>query len=261
MLRCPVIFFTPYNQNMPSFEVCFSPALYPFLEKGDDTITVVIDVLRATTSFCTAFDFGVNAIIPLDSLENAQYHKELGHLVAAERDGIKPEFADFSNSAFDFMRDDIAGKEIYYTTTNGTRAIDLASRSGRVAIASFLNIPAITQWLISQNAHVILLCAGWKNNYCIEDTLCAGAIAKELANDSRFQLTGDSTQTSITLWDACNGNPESMIRESTHFNRLKKLGFDNVLNYSLEIGRSSSVPVMLGKSIVNLSDTTHNKTV
>lgn len=246
---------------MPTVEVCFSPALYPYLEKKDDTITVVIDVLRATTSFCTAFDYGVKEIIPVDSVELAMLLKEKGHLVAVERDGIKPEFADFSNSAFDFMNNDIAGKAIYYTTTNGTKAIELAVCSGRVAIASFLNIPAITQWLMAHNSNIILLCAGWKNNYCIEDTLCAGAIAKELTHDSRFQLTGDSTQTSITLWDACNGNPESMIRESTHFNRLKKLGYDNVLNYSLEIGRSTSVPVMLGKSIVNLSDTTHNKTV
>jgi len=246
---------------MPTIEVCFSPALYSFLDKKDDTITVVIDVLRATTSFCTAFDYGVKEIIPIDSLESARVIKENGHLVAAERDGIKPAFADFSNSAFDFMNDDIAGKVIYYTTTNGTKAIELANRNGKVAIASFLNIPVITEWLISQNAHVILLCAGWKNNYCIEDTLCAGAIAKALIQDTRFQLTGDSAQTSITLWDSCDGNPESMIRQSTHFNRLKKLGYDNVLNYSLEIGRSKSVPVMLGKSIINISIANHNKSV
>lgn len=246
---------------MPTIEVCFSPALYPYLDKSDNTITVVIDVLRATTSFCTAFDYGVKEIIPIDSVETARLFKESGHLVAAERDGIKPEFADFSNSAFDFMNDAIAGKVIYYTTTNGTKAIELAARYGKVAIASFLNIPAITDWLISQNAHVILLCAGWKNSYCIEDTLCAGAIAKELAQDSRLLLTGDSAQSSLILWNACNGNPESMIRQSSHFNRLKKLGYDNVLNYSLEIGRSEAVPVMLGKSIINLSNANQNKSV
>ncbi len=246
---------------MPKVEVCFSPALYPYLEKGDDTITVVIDVLRATTSICTAFDYGVKEIIPVNSIEAAMIHKENGHLVAAERDGIKPAFADFSNSAFDFMNDAIAGKSIYYTTTNGTMAIELATGAGKVAIASFLNIPAITQWLISQNANIILLCAGWKNNYCIEDTLCAGAIAKSLIHDKRFDLAGDSALSSVTLWNNCKKEPETMIRKSSHFKRLKRLGYDNVLSYTLQIGTSNSVPVMQGISIVNLSNANHNKTV
>lgn len=246
---------------MPTVVVCFSPALYPYLDKGDDLITVVIDVLRATTSFCTAFDYGVREIIPVNSLETAMVHKENGHLVAAERDGVKPAFADYSNSAFDFMNNAIVGKSIYYTTTNGTRAIELATVAGKVAIASFLNIPAITRWLIAQNSNVILLCAGWKNNFCIEDTLCAGAIAKSLIQDNRFELADDSALTSVTLWNTCNEHLETMIRRSSHFNRLKKLGYDDVLSYSLQIGKSNAVPVMQGNSIVNLSNAKNNKTV
>lgn len=244
---------------MASVEVCLSPALYPFIQRSGEAITVVIDILRATTSFCTAFDYGAKKIVPLDSLQAAFDYKMQGKLVAAERDGLKPEFADFSNSAFDYMTDIVAGKTIYYTTTNGTHAIQVASGHGKIAIASFLNVPAITQWLKEQNEDIILLCSGWKNNYCVEDTLCAGLIAKSLMQDEVFTPSGDSTITAIILWDSCNGDPEPLIRQSSHYQRLKKLGYDNVLKYSLEIGRSLSVPVLHGDGIINLGIPNHNK--
>lgn len=246
---------------MPTVEVCFSPALYPFIAKINPTVTVVIDILRATTSLCTAFDYGVKEIIPLESIESAISFKEKNELVAAERDGLKPDFADFSNSAFDFMVPSINGKSIYYTTTNGTKAITLASSSGQVAIASFLNVPAICDWLIECNQDVILLCAGWKNNYSLEDTLCAGAIAQTLLQKKQFQSSGDSTLTSILLWESCNRDPEPLIRESSHFKRLEKLGFDNVLKYSLQIGKSTSVPILKGDRLINIKNSLNNKSV
>lgn len=238
---------------MPTIQVCFSPALYKYLDVQKGAITVVIDILRATTSFCTAFDNGAKEIIPLDSLEEAKKYKEQGNLVAAERDGLKPDFADFSNSAFDFMTSSIKGKTIYYTTTNGTAAITMASVNGKVAIASFLNIPSIARWLSGQNSNIILLCAGWKNNFSLEDTLCAGAIAKMLIDDYKLTPEDDSSLASIILWNSCSNNPTHLITESSHYKRLEKLGYHDVLAYSLEIGKSTSIPVLVGNSIINLA--------
>ncbi|HLO91146.1 MAG TPA: 2-phosphosulfolactate phosphatase [Lentimicrobium sp.] len=250
---------------MALVEVCFSPALFPFIPQTGNTLTVVIDILRATTSFCTAFDYGVEKIIPLNSLQQAFECKKQGHLVAAERDGLKPEFADFSNSAFDYMTDAIRGKTIYYTTTNGTEAIMLAKEKGKVAVASFLNYQAMVRWLKTRNEDIILLCAGWKNNFCIEDTLCAGAIAELLMKqentadnqtaepDKAFIASGDATDAAVLLWQSCNGNPEPLIKKSSHYKRLLKLGYQNVLNYSLESGRSSAIPVFYNDGLIDLS--------
>lgn len=238
---------------MPVVEVCFSPALYQFLPLTGDRITIVIDILRATTSFCTAFDYGVEKIIPLDSLDDAIKQKKQGNLVAAERDGLKPDFADFSNSAFDFMTDRVKGKMIYYTTTNGTEAIRIAKEKGKVAIASFLNYPALVQWLTKRDEDIVLLCAGWKNNYCIEDTLCAGAIAKSLLKDKQFVPSGDSTDSAMLLWDSCSGNPEELIKKSAHYKRLQKLGYADVLTYSLESGRSSCIPALYNDALIDLN--------
>lgn len=245
--------------QMPTVEVCFSPALFPFIPASEKVITVVIDILRATTSFCTAFDYGVKKIIPLDSLEKALEYKNQGQLVAAERDGLKPDFADFSNSAFDYMNNTVFGKTIYYTTTNGTEAINLAQSRGEVAIASFLNSPVMVKWLTGQQKDIILLCSGWKNNYCIEDTLCAGLIAKGLLENDAFRPSGDSTLSAILLWESCNNNPEPLIKKSSHYRRLEKLGYENVLEYSLQTGRSSAIPVLEGDALINLALQTNNK--
>ena len=77
-------------------------------------------------------------------------------------------------------REKVEGKTIVYSTTNGTGIINLASSAYMTVIGSFLNIGALTQWLIKQERDVLLFCAGWKNRFNIEDTVCAGAIAEKL---------------------------------------------------------------------------------
>ncbi|HEX2395910.1 MAG TPA: 2-phosphosulfolactate phosphatase, partial [Bacteroidales bacterium] len=67
-------------------EVCFSPAIYPEFKK-DNSIVVIVDILRATSAIVTAFMNGVNRIIPVATLEEAKEYKKKGFFVAAERDG------------------------------------------------------------------------------------------------------------------------------------------------------------------------------
>ncbi len=59
---------------------------------------VVVDIFRAGTTICTAFQQGVEKIIPVGLVDEAKNYKEKGFLVAGERDGIKLEIADFGNS-------------------------------------------------------------------------------------------------------------------------------------------------------------------
>ena len=44
-------------------EVCFTPGEYAYF-KNEFEIVVVIDVLRATSAICAAFDNGIASIIP-----------------------------------------------------------------------------------------------------------------------------------------------------------------------------------------------------
>ena len=182
-----------------NLEVCYSPAVFKRFE-NPDAIVVIIDVLRASSAICTAIANGAKAIIPVAEIDEARDYKQKGYMVAAERDGYVLDFADFGNSPFNFTRDKVNGKTIVYSTTNGTRIIKLASSAHKTVIGSFLNISALTNWLAEQDRDVILFCAGWKDKFNLEDTICAGAVAERLLSEKSFSTICDSVHAAVDLW-------------------------------------------------------------
>jgi 2-phosphosulfolactate phosphatase len=234
-----------------TIEISLSPALFPFRTTTGKHTTVVIDVLRFTTSVCAAFDNGVKAVIPVASLEAAKAYKQNGYLIAAERDGQKLDFANLGNSAFDYMNPSVNGKTIAYSTTNGTQAVLMAADDSLVAIGAFTNLKILTKWLIQQETDILILCSGWKNLPSIEDTLCAGALATLLSESGNFTISCDATLSAMDLWNLAENNLAAFIEKSSHRKRLRDLGVDDVIPYSLQISISDSVPVYEHGKITN----------
>ncbi|MBP5590149.1 MAG: 2-phosphosulfolactate phosphatase, partial [Bacteroidales bacterium] len=114
-------------------ETCFSPALYE-AERFTESIVVVLDILRASSSICMAFENGAKSIIPVATVEEAKEYKRKGYLVAAERDGFVLDFADFGNSPFNFTKERVAGKTIVYSTTNGTGIVKKAKDAYAIVV-------------------------------------------------------------------------------------------------------------------------------
>ncbi|HEY9258786.1 2-phosphosulfolactate phosphatase, partial [Chitinophaga sp.] len=56
------------ESNKPSLEVCLSPALLHLFDVKN-SIVVIIDVLRATSTICTALYNGATRVIPVASVE------------------------------------------------------------------------------------------------------------------------------------------------------------------------------------------------
>jgi 2-phosphosulfolactate phosphatase len=154
-------------------EVCFTPGQYPLYAK-DMGVVVVIDVLRATSAMVTAFEHGVASIIPVATIEEAtQYIGLPGYIAAAERNGeVVPGFQ-FGNSPLAF-RDPavVSGKTIVMTTTNGTRTINMARNAGTLVIGAFLNMTALSEWLLKQDDNILLLCSGWRDKFNLEENTC-----------------------------------------------------------------------------------------
>jgi 2-phosphosulfolactate phosphatase len=224
-----------------NLEICLSPAIFNKYE-NKDAIVVVIDVLRASSAICTAFSNGALKIIPVAEIHEAEEFKKKGYLVAAERDGYVLDFADFGNSPFNFTREKVEGKTIVYSTTNGTRIIDMASSSYMTIIGTFINISAITEWLSMQDRNVILFCAGWKDKFNLEDTICAGAIAKRLLESSLFTTICDSVYAAIDLWQMASLNPLSYIEKAAQRSRLRDKGLDNCIEYCMTFDLTGSIP-------------------
>ncbi len=224
-------------------EVCLTPAVYDTF-RNDDAIVVVVDILRATSAICTAFMHGARRIIPVATLEEAQDYKNKGYLVAAERDGIVRDFADFGNSPYNFTPDRIKDKEIVYSTTNGTNTIMMAGHSYRVLIGAYLNHQAITDYIVREKHDLLILCAGWKQKFNLEDTLFAGALAEAVLKSNHFYTMCDSTFASIDLWNMANSNMMEYLEKVAQRHRLKKNGLDDVLEYCHSFNLTDKIPVL-----------------
>ena len=236
-------------QETRSVEVCFSPGLFQDVLTTGDFIVVLVDILRATTTICTAVGNGVEAIIPVATHEEARQLKSEGFLVASEKDGVQLDFADFGNSAFSFTRDAIGGKTLVYCTTNGTRALHLAKNASSIVIGAFINISALTEWLAGQQKNVVVLCSGWKNKFCLEDALFAGALTERLQDTGLFRSDCDSANASMDLWNLAEVDVLGYIEKAAQRHRLQKLGLDDVIPYSFECDQVKAVPVFDGKLI------------
>lgn len=224
-------------------ETCFSPALYE-AERYNDSIVVIIDVLRATSAICTAFANGASAIIPVATIDEARSYKEKGYLVAAERDGYVLDFADFGNSPFNFTREKIDGRTIVYSTTNGTGIINLAASAGIVVIGSFLNISALINWVTAQEKNVVLFCAGWKNRFNLEDTICAGAIAERLFLTNEYSTICDSTLAAVDLWSMAKNDLPGYVEKIAQRSRLREKSLDDCIGFCLTPDYTDKVPVV-----------------
>jgi 2-phosphosulfolactate phosphatase len=235
-----------------TIEACFSPALYEFKLTREHFIVVIVDILRATTSICAAFDHGVERIIPVAGVDMAREYKAKGHIVACERDGKVLDFADVGNSPSDFLDDSFRDQTIVYSTTNGTKAIKLASDADGIVIGSFTNLSAVADWLIRQDRNILILCAGWKHLFNLEDSLFAGALSENLLHRDMFTTECDSVKASIDLWRLAKNDLSAYLSKSSHRNRLKHLVSDEDFEYTVTLDSNIVVPVFKEGSLVNM---------
>jgi 2-phosphosulfolactate phosphatase len=235
-----------------SIDVCFSPALF-HLYDSSESIVVVIDVLRATSSMCVAFQHGVKSIVPVATIEESIAYRKKGFLVGAERKGEMVEGFDLGNSPFSYMDPIVRDRDIALTTTNGTQAIQVAKGAYQIAIGSFLNLDALCNWLLTQERNVILLCSGWKNSFNFEDTLFAGAVVQKLLPHYDLNHHRDSALAAMNLYELAKDDLYGFLEKSSHRKRLEKLHIEDDITFCLTPNQTDIVPVMVGDAIYNLN--------
>jgi 2-phosphosulfolactate phosphatase len=236
------------NETRKKIEVCFSPYLFP-LFKDEFDIIVVIDVLRATSAICAAFDNGVTGLIPVSTIEEAREYQAKGYLVGAERQGQIVEGFDFGNSPFSYMLPELKGQTVVLSTTNGTKSINIAKESGQVVIGSFLNLDVLCEWLEKQDKHILCLCSGWQNKFNLEDTICAGAITDYLVNTGQFRSEEDSSIAAKYLFLSAKDNILGYLKSSSHRRRLKNLNLNEDIKYCLTPNQTPVIPILVGDTI------------
>ncbi len=238
-----------------NLDICLSPKLLSNHDFNQTSI-VIIDIIRASSSICTALSYGVEHIVTRESVEEVLNLKNEGYVIAGERDGDKLEGFDYGNSPIAFMDRKLEGKKLAMTTTNGTHTIDEALLASALAtgveilIGAFVNYSKLRDYLYNGTKNVLLLCCGWKGGLSIEDTVFAGKMAFELMKSGKFKLGSDSARHGIILYEDArtsyyNFIMDNSIRFSQNFGHLS-----HDIRYSLKEDVAPVLPVFLDGKLV-----------
>jgi 2-phosphosulfolactate phosphatase len=186
----------------------------------------------------------VKEIIPVQSLEDAKnYQGKENYIVAAERNAMLIEGFDFGNSPFHYMNDKVKDKTLVLTTTNGTKALEIAKNQICIT-ASFVNFDSVVKYLFLQEKDVILLCSGWKGLFNLEDSIFAGKLAESLIQKG-FQNSNDSTLAAIYLFRNADTDLFSFLNDSSHRERLKSLHMEEDTKFCLSpTFQSDIIPIL-----------------
>jgi len=99
-------------------DICLTPKLISNYDLNETTI-VIIDIIRASSSICTALHYGVEHIVTMASIEEVLNLKSEGYIIAGERNGDKLDGFDYGNSPIAFMDRKLEGKKLALTTPRG----------------------------------------------------------------------------------------------------------------------------------------------
>jgi 2-phosphosulfolactate phosphatase len=219
--------------------------------------TVVIDVLRATSTIITALSNGAKEIIPVASVEFAV--KVSGGmfggltLLGGERNTKKIEGFALGNSPLEYSPEIVTGKSIILFTTNGTKAIVKAKFSKNVLICSFLNISAVAAKLQEISDDVEILCSGRNTFFSLEDAVCAGKLVTELTKESESHILSDTARASIALNKSFGKSIPKMMAETEHGKLLIENGFEEDIKFCGKINTVENIPHFSGNVIKLLS--------
>jgi len=217
------------------------------LEKKELTCksVVVIDALRATTTMTVGFENGAAAFIPVETVEEARdlVAKNPDFLLAGERRALPLEGFHLGNSPRDYRPQKVKGKTIVMTTTNGTRALVVARVGAEVFIESFLNLSALVDRLVVSVRDVVIAWSGEKYLFCLEDTVCGGAIVKQLEKTGLRLVKPDAASAAKILYEQCEGNVYGMLCTCEWGAYLEGIGLGKDVRVCAQVDSSKLVPV------------------
>ncbi|MEQ6121706.1 2-phosphosulfolactate phosphatase [Reichenbachiella sp. MALMAid0571] len=232
-----------------TIDVCFSPDLIDSYDL-EGKIVVVVDILRATSCMVSGFASGVKGIIPVATLEECKEYQNKGFICAAERGGKQVDGFELDNSPFSYMNENLKGKTICATTTNGTLAISKSIKAYKVIIGAFLNLSVVALYLNNQPNDVIIHCAGWKGKVNMEDSLFAGALIEKL--EKSHTLNCDAPHMALKYYQAVKNELLPTVQNSAHAKRLSKIGINKDIEFCLKIDRFDVIPVLSGSTLVRM---------
>ncbi|MBW4527293.1 MAG: 2-phosphosulfolactate phosphatase family protein [Phormidium tanganyikae FI6-MK23] len=232
------------------FSVFHTPELTPIQNAAD--CAIAIDVLRATSTIVTALSAGADAVHVFSDMEKLVHESESvlpeKRLRAGERGGSKVAGCDLGNSPLDCTPELMGGKQLFISTTNGTRALQKIQASPSVLAAALINRHAVVDYLVEHQPEAVwIVGAGWEGSFALEDTVCAGAIVQSVADRlgcSLEELVGnDETVGAVALYQRWQDDLLGLLHHASHGKRLLRLHCLEDLKYCSTLDTLNVLPI------------------
>lgn len=118
------------------------------------------------------------------------------------------------------------------TTTNGTVAIEKTRvEANNIILGAFVNLKATAEFLISQENDVLILCAGWKGKFNLEDSLFAGALVSKL--HPHFGTECDASIAMRNLYESNAHRLQLFMGQASHAKRLQNQDIEADIEFCL----------------------------
>jgi 2-phosphosulfolactate phosphatase len=200
---------------------------------------VVIDTLRFTTTACQALQAGAQAVWVAATVELAQQMaqqmaQQLAKppLLCGERHCHRIAGFDLGNSPFEYTAQAVQDRELVFTTTNGTLAIEAVAEVPHIALAALVNRAALCQHLLQHTrGDVLVVCAGTDGQVAWEDVLTAGAVVDQLLKYAAFDWGDDTSRLAAAAWraSASESHASDRLRADLYGELSQALGGRNLL--------------------------------
>ncbi|MBS3027580.1 MAG: 2-phosphosulfolactate phosphatase family protein [Dolichospermum sp. DET50] len=213
---------------------------------------IAVDVLRATSTMSTVLAAGGEAVQVFSDLDQLMTVSEQWppekRLRAGERGGAKVAGFDLGNSPLDCTAELVAGKRLFISTTNGTRALQRIQNAPIVLAAALINRAAVVKFLLEKQPETVwIVGSGWEGSYSLEDTVCAGAIAHSIwqqTNCSLEEISGnDEAIGAIALYSQWQNDLLGLLHQASHGQRLLRLKCLEDLKYCSQTDTLDILPI------------------
>ncbi|MGY6528439.1 MAG: 2-phosphosulfolactate phosphatase family protein [Cyanobacterium sp.] len=214
---------------------------------------VVIDVLRATTTIATALSGGAESVRAFSDIDLLLAESDSlasdKRLRLGERGGKKVDSCDMGNSPLDCTPEVVKDKQLFISTTNGTRALQRVQDAEVVVTGAMINFGAVVEFLKDKKPdNIWLVGSGWEGGYSLEDTVCAGAIAHSLISDYDLDIIGnDEVVSAIALYRTWQDDLVKLFTLASHGQRLLRLNLVDDLKYCAQENIIDTLPIQQGK--------------
>jgi 2-phosphosulfolactate phosphatase len=257
---------------MVKVDVYFTPSELVLPEGRDSAVIIGVDVLRASTSICSALSAGAKEVIPVGSLEDAlKIYSNLDKsnvLLCGEKNSVKIDGFHLGNSPLDYIPELVSGKTLILYTTNGSALFSKLLDYQYFFVGSFVNLSALlnkaTELISNSNCErLILACAGQDNKFALEDTVFCGCfierLEKVVGGMDNLKLN-DGALASYDLFVLHKDNFSDYVKSAEHSKVLIDLGFEKDVDFALKIDALSVIPAANGssKGLQLLTHSTYN---